>query len=105
MSNLHWNPSFYTNYTFLQDSFVSKKFNSVERKAPFLHLWSQNWVDQFLYNIEVKGENLHLKFAYIYALLNAIPIRYSKLNGFNFPYLFKSRAILSSSQIMSLPEL
>ena len=86
-------------------SFVSKKFNSVERKAPFCIYGHKNWVDQFLYNIEVKGENLHLKFAYIYALLNAIPIRYSKLNSFNFPYLFKSRAILSSSQIMSLPEL
>lgn len=55
--------------------------------------------------MEIKGENLHLKLAYMYALLNAIQIRNSELKGFNFPYLFKSRAILSSSQIMSLPEL
>ena len=104
MSNLHWNPPFYTNYTYLQ--VLSLKSLILLKEKPLFCIYGhKNWVDQFLYNIEVKGENLHLKFAYIYALLNAIPIRYSKLNGFNFPYLFKSRAILSSSQIMSLPEL
>ena len=95
---------FYPNHTFLQ-VLPLKSLILLKEKPLFCIYRHKNWVDQFLYNIEIQEENLHRKLAYMYALLNAIPIRYSKLKGFNFPYLFKSRAILSSSQIMSLPEL